>query len=91
MTTLSEIWRLLEWSKILNNNFGESIPTITSIGTVACAWSDEAGVINRIVYETNDITELVEWKLGVDENTYDSYKVANFAWKAISPGFIAYK
>ena len=77
--------------KNINKYFGDNTPSVTSIGTLVSTPYDYNKGWTRLLYETFDLSNFIEGKLGVDDKTYEKYKISNFQWVLCSPGFIGYK
>ena len=77
--------------KNVNKYFGDYTPSVTSIGTLVNTFYDYNKGCARLLYETFDLSNFIEGKLGVDDKTYEKFKISNFQWVCISPGFIGFK
>ena len=83
--------RAIRKFKHVNRYFGDNVPTITSVGTLASWYFDFNKNTTRLFYENQELNKFVEEKLGIDGKTFENFKVDDFNWKILSPGFIGFK
>ena len=81
--------RVIRKFKHVNRYFGD-VPTITSVGTLASWYLDFIKNTTRLFYENQELNKFAEGKLGINEKTFENFKVEDFNWKILSPGFIGF-